>query len=133
MLKKLRNILLLSIQIIFLIYFLILIFLYLYQRNLMYHPNENNYFGDQLSVSINKVKVSTKDNIEKALSQLRPPIFWKDKPTFILQAKKWNLEKIKDILDKTYDLEFKMKTNPSLNKNILLKKLIVDICEKASA
>ena len=30
----------------------------------MYHPNENNYFGDQLSVSINKVKVSTKDNIE---------------------------------------------------------------------
>ncbi len=79
------------------------------------------------------LKLIKSTSLENAIGSLKPPIFWKDKPTFILQAKKWNLEKIKDILDKTYDLEFKMKTNPSLNKNILLKKLIVDICEKASA
>ncbi len=79
------------------------------------------------------LKLIKSTSLENAIGSLKPPIFWKDKPTFILQAKKWNLEKIKDILDKTYDLELKMKTNPSLNKNILLKKLIVDICEKASA
>ena len=79
------------------------------------------------------LKLIKSTSLENAIGSLKPPIFWKDKPTFILQTKKWNLEKIKDILDKTYDLEFKMKTNPSLNKNILLKKLIVDICEKASA
>ena len=64
MLKKFRNNLLLLFQIIIFVYFLILIFLYFYQRNLMYHPDENNYFGDQLSVDIKEVKVNTDDNID---------------------------------------------------------------------
>ena len=64
MLKKFRNILFLSIQIIVLIYLVILGFLYFYQRNLMYHPNENNYSGDKLSVDIKEVKVETGDNID---------------------------------------------------------------------
>jgi len=64
MLKKFRKNLLLLFQIIILVYFVILIFLYFYQRNLMYHPNENNYFGDKISVDVEKVKVNTDDNIE---------------------------------------------------------------------
>jgi len=47
-----------------LIYFFILLSTYFFQRNLLYHPKENNYHGDQLLVSIEKVKVKTKDNIE---------------------------------------------------------------------
>ena len=46
------------------IYFLVLISTYFFQRSLLYHPKENNYYGDQLLVSIDKVKVKTKDNIE---------------------------------------------------------------------
>ena len=49
---------------IFVIYFLVLVFLYFYQRNLLYHPNENNYSGDKISVDIEKVKIQTADNIE---------------------------------------------------------------------
>ena len=49
---------------IFAIYFLVLVFLYFYQRNLLYHPNENNYSGDKISVDIEKVKIQTADNIE---------------------------------------------------------------------
>ena len=49
---------------IFAIYFLVLVFLYFYQRNLLYHPNENNYSGDKISVDIKKVKIQTSDNIE---------------------------------------------------------------------
>ena len=64
MLKKFRNILLLFLQIIIFVYILILIFLYFYQRNLMYHPNENNYSDDQITVNIKKVKIITSDNIE---------------------------------------------------------------------
>jgi len=64
MLKKFRKNLLLLIQIIILIYILILVFLYFYQRDLMYHPDENNYFGDQLSVDIKEVKVITDDKID---------------------------------------------------------------------
>ena len=30
----------------------------------MYHPNENNYFDDKLSVYIEKVKIRTEDNID---------------------------------------------------------------------
>ncbi len=46
------------------IYFFILISTYLFQRSLLYHPMENNYFGDKLTVSIEKVKIKTRDNIE---------------------------------------------------------------------
>jgi len=52
------------ILIIFVIYFLILVFLYFYQRNLLYHPNENNYSEDKILVDIKKVKILTSDNIE---------------------------------------------------------------------
>ena len=46
------------------IYFFILISTYVFQRNLLYHPKENNYFGDPLTVEIEKVKVNTQDRIE---------------------------------------------------------------------
>jgi DNA polymerase III delta subunit len=64
---------------------------------------------------------------------IKPPIFWKDKPHFIKQIKKWNLNKIKNILKKTYNLEIEIKSNASINKNVLLKKLIIDICMLANA
>ena len=47
-----------------LIYFFILFTTYFFQRNLLYHPKENNYFGDPLIVSVEKVKIKTQDNIE---------------------------------------------------------------------
>ena len=50
--------------IIFIIYFLILLILYFFQRSLLYHPSENNYYGDKLIVSIDKVKIKTNDNID---------------------------------------------------------------------
>ena len=46
------------------IYFFILISTYIFQRNLLYHPKENNYFGDTLTVEIEKVKINTQDGIE---------------------------------------------------------------------
>ena len=64
MLIKFRKNLLQFILIIFFIYFFVLVFLYLFQRNLLYHPNENNYQGDKILVDIKKVKISTSDNIE---------------------------------------------------------------------
>ena len=45
------------------IYLIILIFLFFFQRNLMYHPDENNYSGDNLEVNIEKVTIKTTDNI----------------------------------------------------------------------
>ena len=46
------------------IYFFIVVGVYLFQRNLLYHPQENNYSGDKLTVPIEKVIIKTDDNIE---------------------------------------------------------------------
>ena len=64
MFKKFRKNLLQLVLIIFSLYLFVLVFLYFYQRNLLYHPNENNYSGDKISVKIEKVKIRTSDNIE---------------------------------------------------------------------
>jgi len=82
---------------------------------------------------LNEVSILLKStNLENAVNMIKPPIFWKDKPIFIEQIKKWNSKKIKNILRKTYELEIKMKSNSIINKNILMKKLLVDICELAN-
>tara|TARA_B100000579_G_C22784030_1_gene830875 strand:- start:702 stop:1520 length:819 start_codon:yes stop_codon:yes gene_type:complete len=46
------------------LYLIILIILFFYQRNLLYHPNENNYSGDNLSVKIEELQIPTSDNLE---------------------------------------------------------------------
>ena len=45
-------------------YFFILIVTFFFQRSLLYHPSENNYLGDKISVPIDKVTIKTKDGIE---------------------------------------------------------------------
>ena len=50
-----------------------------------------------------------------------------------MQAKKWNKNKITDALKKTYNLETNLKSNSSINHQVLIKKLVVDICEIANA
>ena len=64
---------------------------------------------------------------------MRPPIFWKDKPNFVLQAKKWNENKINEILKKTYSLEKRFKISAVINKEIMIKNLIIDICVLANS
>ena len=71
-------------------------------------------------------------SVDQALTNLKPPIFWKDKPHVIEQARKWNKKKINNILRKTFELEIKFKSNLILNKNAVFKKLLVDICAQAN-
>ena len=46
------------------VYIFVLVALFIFQRSLMYHPLENNYFGDKLEVNVEKVKITTSDNID---------------------------------------------------------------------
>jgi DNA polymerase-3 subunit delta len=89
---------------------------------------------NQRLLKLNEIfKLIGQTSLEKAIDMLKPPIFWKDKPAFLKQAKKWNMNKIKKILNKTYNLELEIKSNSIVNKNILLKKLLIDICNLANA
>ena len=45
-------------------YFVFLVFIYVFQRNLLYHPTINNYHGHKLTVAVEKLKIKTEDNIE---------------------------------------------------------------------
>ena len=67
------------------------------------------------------------------MNNLKPPIFWKDKQNFLAQAKKWDLDKIRKALNLTYEFEVRVKSNSLINKNILLKKLVIDICKIANS
>ena len=72
-------------------------------------------------------------NLENAINEIKPPIFWKEKPVFLHQAKLWNESKIRKALNKVYDTEIKIKTNSNIDRSIILKYLIIDICNLANA
>ena len=61
---KKMNYLTVILAVFLIIYFFIITLTYIFQRNLLYHPTENNYSGDPLLVPIKKIKIKTKDNIE---------------------------------------------------------------------
>ena len=75
---------------------------------------------------------STK-NLNVAIDNSKPPIFWKDKPNIIEQAKKWNKSKLRQVYKKTYDLEIQTKSSSMIDNKILIKKLVIDICDLANA
>ena len=82
---------------------------------------------------LNEILLINNKPVEQSINEIKPPIFWKDKPTIVEQTKKWNLEKIQLVLKKTFDFEIKIKTNSTVDKNVILKKLIVEICNIANA
>ena len=93
--------------------------------------SENNYSDEDNIIIIRtllaKLKrlvkifelVDQRNNIEQAISACKPPIFWKDKPFVIQQIRSWKKELLKDLIYKTNEIEFLIKKNSSLAKNIL--------------
>ena len=93
--------------------------------------NENN-FSDEDSIIIirtllTKLKrlikiyelIDGNNNIEKAISACKPPIFWKDKPLVIQQIKSWKKDHLKNLIYKTNEIELLIKKNTTIAKNIL--------------
>ena len=78
-------------------------------------------------------KLHKKLSKEEAVNKIKPPIFWKEKPAFLNQLNKWNKDKITKMLKKTYTLEKRLKSVISINQNILIKKLLIDLCNLANA
>jgi DNA polymerase-3 subunit delta len=94
------------------------------------------YYLNLLNLRLNKLEeiLSIKNlEIEKAIDTIKPPIFWKDRPILKEQAFKLKNKNLKPVFRKLFDLEKTFKSNSQLNKNVLLKKFIIDICNYASA
>ena len=101
--------------------------------------NEEAYF--YLSILGNRIEKLSVINdgcknindAEKVIDSLRPPIFWKDKPTFYKQIKKWDTKKLNEAKKMLFDTEILIKTKANMNNNTLIKNLIVNLCYKAAS
>ena len=99
--------------------------------------NENAYFylgilGARIEKLLNLNYLLKKEkNLDKAIDTIKPPIFWKDKPIFYKQMKKWNIKKLKEAKEILFKTELQIKKNSNLNNNVLLKNLIINLYEKA--
>ncbi len=97
---------------------------------------KNTLYLNILNQRLNKLyelrNIANNRDLETSMTELRPQIFWKDKPKFLAQAKKWNQEKIRRILKKTYLIEKEVKSNSNIDKKIIMKNLIIDICVSAN-
>tara|TARA_X000001036_G_scaffold50358_1_gene40142 strand:- start:850 stop:1650 length:801 start_codon:yes stop_codon:yes gene_type:complete len=68
---------------IILAYLVIIIFIYFYQRNLLYHPSENNYLNDKIVFEHEEIFINTDDDIslkswfiKKDLSKFKTILFF---------------------------------------------------------
>ena len=93
--------------------------------------NENNYSDEDSIIVIRTllaklkrlVKIyaltDEKNNIDQAVSLFKPPIFWKDKPLVVQQLKCWKKNELKNLIYETNKIEYLVKKNSSISKNIL--------------
>jgi DNA polymerase III subunit delta len=93
--------------------------------------NENNYSDEDniilIRTLLSKLKrlvkihelLDERNNIDQAISLFKPPIFWKDKPLVTQQMKSWDGKELKNLIYKTNEIEFLVKKNSTIAKNIL--------------
>jgi len=93
--------------------------------------NENNYSDEDNIVVIRtlltKIKrllkihelIDERNGIDQAISSFKPPIFWKDKPLVIQQARSWKKWELKNLIYKSNEIELLIKKNSVIGKNIL--------------
>ena len=105
--------------------------------NTIINTEKSVYYLASLNQRLNKLYETCKhmksSNLDDAINSIKPPVFWKDKATFKIQATKWNLNKIKKILNETYNLEIRIKSNSQIDKSLLMKKLLIDVCKMANS
>ncbi len=71
-------------------------------------------------------------NIEEALEQLKPKLFWKEKDAFVTQLDKWSLKKINRAIINLSKFDNELKKNLNQNNSTILKQLLINLCNIAS-
>ena len=89
-----------------------------------------------IRIYLNKLKrllkimshIKTNDDINQAIMNYRPPIFWKEKDFVKKQVKIWKYENIAELISKTNLLELQLKKNPTISiyllTNFILEKTL---------
>ena len=99
------------------------------QDNMIYIRGLLNQFVKLAEIlEINK----TTKNLSQAIENLKPTIFWKDRPMVLSQANKWKINRIKTTIDELTNAEILIKSSTDIKASEIIKKLLIDICNKAS-
>lgn len=98
------------------------------QENLFYYLNNISHRIKGL-IEIHEIDKKNK-NLEISIEQLKPKIFWKDKPNYTKQLLRWDKNNLQEIFKNINKIEVLMKKNADIKNDILLKNLLVNICEK---
>tara|TARA_Y100001970_G_scaffold269573_1_gene362258 strand:+ start:18968 stop:19972 length:1005 start_codon:yes stop_codon:yes gene_type:complete len=80
---------------------------------------------------LNKLLEKNKD-VEMAINTMKPKIFWKDVPIYKKQLKIWNFSKLKKANNIIFKTEMLIKTKLSSLSDVLIKKMLIELCELAS-
>ena len=93
--------------------------------------NENNYNLEDCIIVIRTMLAKSKrllklfqeikisNNIDSAISSIKPPIFWKDKQIVKDQINKWSHKKIELLIFRINEIELLIKKNSSLSLSVL--------------
>ena len=71
-------------------------------------------------------------NVDSAIDSVKPKIFWKDKPIFKKQLRVWNRKKLIKAREIILETEILIKTKLGSVSEVLIKKLLVELCYLAS-
>ena len=105
---------------------------------------ENNFYVEDffilLKIFTNKIhrliKVMmvnrSEKNLNKTLSQIKPPIFWKEMDDVKKQDQIWNEEKLNSIVKKISQIELSCKKNHEIAINIMLD-FLSGVCDEANS
>ena len=92
---------------------------------------ENNYSADDCIVIIRTMlakskrlfriiqEIKTTNDIDSAISSIKPPVFWKDKQIVKNQIQQWSYKNIQQLIFNINEIELLIKKNSLISLNIL--------------
>jgi len=105
--------------------------------------NENNFNNEDCIVIIRTFLAKAKkilklannylknSNLDKTISEAKPPIFWKEKDTVKLQLQNWKPDMLKKLISNINDIETDLKKNSQSSLSILMNFIFEKISTKA--
>jgi len=101
------------------------------KKNVSKILNENNYSDDDCILILRTLLAKSKrlltiikkfnetENLDSAISNIKPPIFWKEKESVKKQAITWKIDELKNRIYKINEIEFLVKSNSGKSLNLI--------------
>ncbi len=104
--------------------------------NFVFNKEETFMYLNAINQRLIKIKEIQDQNaihkdLEIALNKMRPPIFWKDKPTYLKLLKKWDKKRVLEAIIYLGKIEKEIKNNSSIDQLAIVRNSITNICSNS--